>query len=93
MVTTTTFEVKPVTISLTGVASTTNEVPRGVKIKREPDSPLPLFVVNGEEKSQEEINQMNPDNIASIRVLKGDDAEKSYGAKGKNGVILITTKK
>ena len=36
---------------------------------------------------------INPDDIASITVLKGAAASALYGSRGYNGVILITTKK
>ena len=36
---------------------------------------------------------INPDDIASITVLKGAAASALYGSQGANGVILITTKK
>jgi TonB-linked SusC/RagA family outer membrane protein len=36
---------------------------------------------------------INPDNIASINVLKGAAATALYGSRGMNGVIMITTKK
>jgi TonB-linked SusC/RagA family outer membrane protein len=36
---------------------------------------------------------INPDDIASVNVLKGPNAAALYGSRGANGVILITTKK
>ncbi len=39
------------------------------------------------------IDMLNPDDIASIDVLKDASATALYGAKGANGVIVITTKK
>jgi len=36
---------------------------------------------------------LNPDDIASVNVLKGAAASALYGSRGSNGVILITTKK
>lgn len=38
------------------------------------------------------IGNLNPDDIASVSVLKGPSAAAMYGARGANGVILITTK-
>ena len=38
------------------------------------------------------IQDLNPDNIASISVLKGASAAALYGTRASNGVILITTK-
>ena len=39
------------------------------------------------------LNAINPNNIESIEVLKDADATSIYGARGANGVVLITTKK
>ncbi|MEN8118262.1 MAG: SusC/RagA family TonB-linked outer membrane protein [Bacteroidota bacterium] len=38
------------------------------------------------------IRSMNPDDIESISVLKGNTAAALYGSRASNGVILITTK-
>ena len=53
----------------------------------------PLIVVNGEAwtLSGSEV-ELNPEDIASIEILKGAAAEARYGARGANGVILITLK-
>jgi TonB-linked SusC/RagA family outer membrane protein len=39
------------------------------------------------------ISSINPDDVESISVLKGPAASALYGARGANGVILVTTKK
>ena len=39
------------------------------------------------------IQDINPDDIADINVLKGPSAAALYGTRAANGVILITTKK
>lgn len=67
----------------------------------------PLYVVDGIPISNDNLNQtnifagrdfgdgikdINPDDIASISVLKGPSAAALYGSRGANGVILITTK-
>jgi len=39
------------------------------------------------------INDINPDDIASISVLKGPNAAALYGSRAANGVIIITTKR
>ena len=39
------------------------------------------------------ISDFNPDNIESIQVLKDASAAAIYGARGANGVIIITTKR
>jgi len=50
----------------------------------------PLFVVDG--VIVREIDDIAPETVRSIEVLKGPDAS-VYGARGSNGVILITRKK
>ena len=49
----------------------------------------PLVMVDGIERS---MNMLSPTDIASISVLKDASATAVYGAKGANGVILVTTK-
>jgi TonB-linked SusC/RagA family outer membrane protein len=39
------------------------------------------------------VNNINPDDIENITVLKGPAAASIYGSRGANGVILITTRK
>lgn len=51
----------------------------------------PLYVIDG---FQTEIgNQVNPEDVQSIEILKDAAATAIYGARGANGVVLITTKK
>ena len=49
----------------------------------------PLVMVDGIERS---MSMLSPTDIASISVLKDASATAVYGAKGANGVILVTTK-
>ena len=39
------------------------------------------------------LNYMNPNDIASIEILKDASATAIYGSRGANGVVLITTKR
>ncbi|HMR93182.1 MAG TPA: TonB-dependent receptor [Chitinophagaceae bacterium] len=39
------------------------------------------------------LNDINPDEIASVDILKDASATAIYGSRGANGVILVTTKK
>jgi TonB-dependent SusC/RagA subfamily outer membrane receptor len=48
--------------------------------------------LNGKEISKKEMDELKQDSIEKIEVLKGDSATEKYGEKGKDGVILITTK-
>ena len=50
-----------------------------------------LYIVDGMPVNS--IEQINPNDIESISVLKDKSATALYGEKGKNGVILITLKK
>ena len=52
----------------------------------------PLIIVDGKEVSNNMMNAINPDWIESISVLKDASATAIYGARGANGVILITLK-
>jgi TonB-linked SusC/RagA family outer membrane protein len=51
----------------------------------------PLWVVDGVPMQSGSIN-INPNDIESIDVLKDASATAIYGARGSNGVILVTTK-
>lgn len=52
----------------------------------------PLYVIDGVPVSGNP-GDLNPDNIASLNVLKGPNAAAIYGAAAQNGVIIIETKK
>jgi TonB family protein len=51
-----------------------------------------LFILDGKEIKRYELNQIEPDTIDSINVLKDKEAINIYGEKGKGGVIIIRTK-
>ena len=51
----------------------------------------PLYILDG--KEIDSLENISPNDIESITVLKDHAAIAVYGEKGKNGVILITTKK
>ena len=54
----------------------------------------PLIVVDGVPYSNDfSLNDINPNDIESMSVLKDASASAIYGHRGANGVILITTKK
>lgn len=53
----------------------------------------PLYVVDGFPMENPDNNAINPAEIESIAVLKDASSTAIYGARGANGVILITTKK
>lgn len=51
----------------------------------------PLYIVDGMYMSN--INHINPNDIASIDVLKDASSAAIYGSRAANGVIIVTTKK
>jgi TonB-linked SusC/RagA family outer membrane protein len=51
----------------------------------------PLVVVDGVIGA--DLNQINPNDVESVDVLKDASATAIYGARGANGVILVTTKR
>jgi beta-lactamase regulating signal transducer with metallopeptidase domain len=53
----------------------------------------PHIIVDGVEWPEGlDINLIDPAKIESMDVSKGEETQKKYGAKGKNGVIVVTTK-
>lgn len=52
----------------------------------------PLFLLDGKEITDKEMKNVEPNEIESINVLKDKSATTIYGEKGKNGVIIITSK-
>jgi TonB-linked SusC/RagA family outer membrane protein len=53
----------------------------------------PLYVVDGVPLMSGSLNDINPNDIKSIEVLKDVSSVAIYGTRGANGVILITTKR
>ena len=53
----------------------------------------PLIVIDGLPLSGIDLNSINPNDIESFSILKDASATAIYGARGSNGVIIITTKK
>lgn len=52
----------------------------------------PLVVINGIPSTQEAMNELSPESIKSVNVLKDAAATSIYGSRASNGVILVTTK-
>lgn len=52
----------------------------------------PLYVIDGVPTTGN-LNQLNPNDIESMQVLKDASAASIYGSRANNGVIVITTKK
>lgn len=55
-------------------------------------SASPLILLDGLEVSSSDLARMQPDDIASFSIMKDATATSLYGARGANGIILVTTK-
>ncbi|RXK58734.1 hypothetical protein ESA94_15195 [Lacibacter luteus] len=87
----TTAAADPGVVTVVGYGTSTNK-PATIKLRGKISTDNVLYILDGKEVTAEEVNQMEPNNIQSISVLKDESAVKLYGEKGKNGVIIITTK-
>ncbi|MDQ8052273.1 MAG: SusC/RagA family TonB-linked outer membrane protein [Pedobacter sp.] len=87
-----------------GINPQTRILLRGLRSFGENTNNLPLVIFNGaplsfgsDQQSAnvmiEFINNINPNDVESINILKGANGAALYGPEGVNGVILITTKK
>lgn len=89
-----------------GPGGTSNLLLRGMPSMNSAGSPL--YVINGIPMTNNQrggsgewggadngdgIGNLNPDDIETMTVLKGQSASALYGARASNGVIMITTKK
>src|SRR3954453_5314829 len=61
----------------------------GVRIDAQPNG----YAYNIGGQSTTRINDLNPDDIENIEIVKGPSAATLYGIQAANGVVLITTKK
>src|SRR3954447_15201473 len=61
----------------------------GVRIDAQPNA----YAYNIGGQSTSRINDLNPDDIENIEIVKGPSAATLYGIQAANGVVLITTKK
>lgn len=52
----------------------------------------PLIVIDGVSTRDQNLNNINPNDIESVQILKDASASSIYGAQASNGVIIITTK-
>jgi TonB family protein len=55
--------------------------------------PFPYVLVDGVAVDEETFKALDPNKIESVNILKDESATIVYGEKGKNGVILVVTKK
>ncbi len=68
---------------------TSNIVIRG-NVSVAPNGNSPLIIVDG--LPFDSLNDVSPDDIANIEILKDASATAIYGSRASNGVILVTTK-
>ena len=67
---------------------------RGATSINEDGNTNPLYVVDGVPMDEGfDLQQLNPQDIESIEVLKDASSSAIYGSRGANGVIIITCKK
>ncbi|WP_445717769.1 hypothetical protein [Flavobacterium sp.] len=78
------------TIAILFLVNITFSQDKNVKIVSQKNNPL--IVVNDSILKYEVIEFLNPNDIESVTVWKVEKAKSMYGEKGKNGVIVITTK-
>jgi len=71
--------------------SDSNIIVRGINSVTANSSPL--YVVDGEIVSKNPMDELKPEDIDGMQVLKALNAAAIYGAKASNGVVIITTKK
>ena len=62
---------------------------RGTGTNNDPD---PLFIIDGLPMEKEGLNYLNSSDVESVEVLKDAASSAIYGARGANGVVIITTK-
>ena len=80
------------------VMSTTGEPGAGTSIRLRGTRSIeasnePLIVIDGVMDAVMDLNEINPDDIESISILKDASSTAIYGSRGANGVVIITTKK
>jgi TonB-linked SusC/RagA family outer membrane protein len=55
-------------------------------------SASPLILIDGFEASKDDLARLQPDDVESFSVLKDASATVLYGARGANGIVLVSTK-
>lgn len=53
----------------------------------------PLYIVDGIQISAANFSSLNPNDFASVSILKDASTTAPYGSRGANGVVVITTKR
>lgn len=66
---------------------------KSFKLSSNDPSLQPLYYLDGKKVSQDVISKIDKTLIDNVTVLEGEKALEIYGKKGKNGVVIITSKK
>jgi len=53
----------------------------------------PLYILDGKITDSKILSKIKAEDVANIKIIKGDEAKSLYEDKGVNGVIVITSKK
>ena len=89
-------KIKEDDVKVVGYGRLSDRLPGDVKIRirnGQIGKEKPLIIIDGVEQIKDDaIDKLNPNIIESISVLKDESSVKLYGERGKDGVILITTK-
>lgn len=73
--------------------TTTFQKPTTIRLDGALKTNPPLYILDGKEITDKEMEKLSPDHIASISILKDAKSLEVYGEKGKNGVVIIERKK
>ncbi|KXH84779.1 hypothetical protein [Chryseobacterium kwangjuense] len=65
----------------------------GMPTKEDYESTQPLILLDNRKISEKRMKKINGEKVKSVKILSGDGAVKLYGNSGKNGVIVIESKK
>ena len=76
-----------------------NSPSNSIRVEERPSSPTnmaeeiteALIFIDGKEVTEAEFKQLPQSDIKEMKVLRGSSAEQQYGARGRNGVIQVTT--
>lgn len=69
----------------------TKGIPKPVLSDKKDNKHMPLFIIDGKIAAESILEEISPEDIDHIEVIKGERAIEEYDTP--NGVILITTKK
>lgn len=58
-----------------------------------PSQTDPMYIVDGVTTNENPMTSLTSNDIDEVQTLKASDATKIYGARARNGIIIITTKK